>query len=72
MDVLKFAKQQGFVGVRRLEPWRGFDCYEALTTKDEDELPAVGFPQIILVNEDVMRMAQYDEALAYLDENMED
>lgn len=68
MNVQEFAKKQGFVKAQKIAPWRGYVCYEALVG-DPDEEPRIGFPQIILEKPGVMfRMAQYDEAMAYLDE----
>lgn len=67
MDVQKFAKKQGFAGAKKIAPWRNYVCYECLTGNDDPE-EAIGFPQIILARPGVLRLALYDEAMAYLHE----
>lgn len=71
MDAVKFAKKQGFAGAQKIAPWREYTCYECLVKSDDPDV-AIGFPQIILEKPGVLRMAQYDEAMAYLDEVVEE
>lgn len=63
MTAQEFAKKEGFAGARRLTAWNGYACYEAIIDDDDETIPIVGFPQIIIANGNEMRMADYDEAL---------
>jgi len=68
MTVLEFARKNGFKDIRQLRPWRGFACWEALyfDTEKIDNDAYIGFPQIILEKGGRLRMAGYDEAMAFI------
>lgn len=70
MTAIDFAKKNGFVGVRKLPEWNGLDCYEALYVfqDDIDDIPAIGYPQLIFADAGGMRMATFDETLRYMAE----
>ena len=63
MTAEEYAKSKGFDGARFLIVWNGMKCYEAETHTDDDSIPNIGFPQIVLEKNGSFRMADYDEAL---------
>ena len=69
MTANEWAKKQGFKGARKIQPWNGFSCYEAVYAEESlDSVPCIGIPQIILEKSGAFRMADYDEAMAYISE----
>lgn len=69
MTANEWAKKQGFKGARKIQPWNGFSCYEAVYAEESlDAVPCIGIPQIILEKGGVFRMADYDEAMTYISE----
>lgn len=69
MTANEYAKKQGFKGARKIQPWNGFPCYEAVYAEESlDAVPCIGIPQIILEKGGAFRMADYDEAMAYISE----
>ena len=71
MTADEYAKKNGFIGARKLKPWKHYACYEAVYAEPQENEPAplIGFPQIILeIVNGVYRMASYDEAMEYISE----
>jgi hypothetical protein len=71
MTAIQYAKGNGFTGVRKIAPWRGYVCYEALYDNAGDSVnnvPAIGLPQIILERNGKFRMAKPDETMGYMEE----
>lgn len=63
MTAKTYAKGKGFEDAKRLCEWHGYVCYEAVFSGDKDEIPFVGYPQIILERNGECMMASYDEAI---------
>lgn len=63
MTAKEFAVKNGFAGVIRGKPWRGFKCWTALYTEDMSENCLIGFPQYIVETGDGFRFLDYDEAM---------
>lgn len=71
MTAKKFASGKGFKSAIPIPAWNGYECYEAIYGgTDLNDIPAIGYPQIILKNGDMFRMATIDEALRYMNEAM--
>lgn len=71
MTANQYAKNIGFTGAQKIAPWRGFTCYEALygnAGKTVNDVPAIGYPQIILERGGVFRLAKPNEILQYMAE----
>lgn len=71
MTANQYAKNVGFTVARKIAPWRGFTCYEALygdAGKTVDDVPVIGYPQIILERDGIFRMAKPEETLQYMEE----
>lgn len=70
MTANEFAEQNGFKRARKIKPWNGYKCFEAVyaDTEETSPVPLIGFPQIILSRNGALRMADYDEAMAYVAE----
>ena len=70
MTANEYAKKNGFFGAKRINDWNSYKCYEAIYTQEEsiDAVPCIGIPQIILEKGGAFRMADYDEAMAYISE----
>lgn len=67
MTANEYARKQGFIGAKKMQPWNGFSCYEAIYAQESlDAVPVIGIPQIILEKNGIFRMANYDEAMAYI------
>ncbi len=60
-EVLTFAKENGFAGIKYEGAWCGYHAYEALRATNSNEIANVGFPQYILVNLDEIRLADDQE-----------
>lgn len=67
MTVKEYAKQHGFATARKLKPWNGTECWEAVFSETE-ETSYIGYPKIILHRNGVFRFATDAEALAYIAE----
>ena len=75
MTANQYAKNIGFTGARKIAPWRGFICYEALYGNAGDgvnNVPAIGYPQIILERDGIYRLAKPDETMRYMEETVND
>lgn len=74
MTAEEYALNLGYIAVEPLPDWRGYKCYEALIANPEDvnDLQNIGIPQIVLEKDGKFHMADYDEAMAYIDELPED
>lgn len=69
MTADEWAKRQGYKGAKTIHPWNGFSCYEAVYAGESlDAVPCIGIPQIILGKNGIFRMADYEEAMAYISE----
>ena len=69
MTANELAKRQGFKGARRIQPWNGYSCFEAVYAEESlDADPCIGIPQIIIEKGGTFRMADYDEAMTYISE----
>lgn len=75
MTATEYAKKNGFISAIEIGKWKGFLCYEAIIFEQEsvNDVPIIGFPQIILEKNGNFRMANYEESMEYLqDSNRED
>ena len=75
MTANQYAKNIGFTGARKIAPWRGFTCYEALYGNAGDgvnDVPAIGYPQIILERGGIYRLAKPKETVRYMEETVND
>lgn len=74
MTADEFARGNGFIAAEHRIDWRGYKCYEAMLKVPEDvnDVQHIGIPQIILEKDGECRFADYDEAMAYIDELPED
>lgn len=70
MTANEFAREHGFAKAKKIQPWRGYECYEAVIKEPEsvDDVPIIGLPQIILEKDGKYRFADGDEAMAYIDD----
>ena len=72
MTANEYAKQQGFSGARKIEPWRGYACYEAIYGEDGLDAPIIGYPQIILQAGEELRFTSIEETMQYMRETNND
>ena len=65
MTAKQFAENKGYKDARPMRRWNGYICYEAIVHEPEDinDIPMIGFPQIILQKNGKCRMANYEEAM---------
>lgn len=70
MTAKEYAKKNGFQTAKKLKPWRGFACWEAIYSESSgpDDTSFIGLPQIILEKNGKIRFAEYEEAIAYIRE----
>lgn len=71
MTANQYAKNNGFTEARKIAPWRGYTCYEALygsAGESVNDVPAIGYPQIILERGSIFRLAKPEETLRYMEE----
>lgn len=75
MTANQYAKNNGFTRAQKIAPWRGYSCYEALYGNAGDgvnDVPAIGYPQIILERGGTFRLANLDETMRYMEESVND
>lgn len=71
MTANQYAKNIGFTRARKIAPWRGYICYEALygsAGESVNDVPAIGYPQIILERDGIFRLAKPEETMRYMEE----
>jgi len=68
-EVIKFAKDQGYETAEPLGTWQGYDVYEPIYSKDG--VSYIGYPLMIMVKGDEIRMSTDEEALQQID-NLEE
>ena len=66
LQIISFAKKNGYDDVIYLGPWNGYDAYEPIF--NDSDTHYIGVPLIILVNGNTIRMSTVEEALEHLDE----
>lgn len=65
MKVLEFAREMGFDNISFLGEWKGYDVYEPIF--EGDGVYCIGMPEVILVNEEKIRLSTNEEAFECLD-----
>lgn len=71
MTANQYAKSIGFAEAKKIAPWCGYTCYEALygsAGESVNDVPAIGYPQIILESGGIFRLAKPEETLQYMEE----
>lgn len=59
--IQEFADKNDFGKVVKSYPWNGYECYEPYV-EDDEELPTVGEPIVILVKGDTIRISTPKES----------
>lgn len=70
MTASQFAKKSGFSGARKIAPRHGYVCHEALYNANDslNDVPVIGYPQIIFERGGQFRFADIDEVMRYMQE----
>lgn len=69
--ITAFAKSQGlydFTAMERQPDWRGYEVYEPVYNEKNGEGPIIGYPHVVLVKGEAIRLATPDESLERLDD----
>lgn len=64
-QVLKYAKEEGYDGIKKLGTWKGYTVYDTLF--DGDDTVYAGYPLVILVKGDEIRLSDDEECFEILD-----
>ena len=66
-DVLAFAKKRGYNNIIRLSNWEGYEVYEPVREVNQIKTEnIVGFPPLILISNNQIRMSTLDETYNFL------
>lgn len=66
---MKFAKENGYESVQYLGKYEKYFVYEPIM--DVNNTSFIGLPTVILINDEEVRMSNYDETMLLLDYDFE-